>query len=76
MTVRTQRPKAALRKLYVQEWAVKAHRNASDVYVPESLQPDRCFSCGWHRHSIPQLLSGRHAVDGPGNHRNCSEGRW
>lgn len=50
------------RRRYVQEWAVKAHRSPSDVYVPESLQPSKCYACGWRQ------------VDGV--HRGCSEGRW
>ena len=60
------------RRKYVQEWATKAHRNPSDVYVPESLQPSVCFSCGWTRETITATSD----VDGPGNHRGCKEGRW
>jgi len=61
------------RRQYVAEWAVKAHRSPSDVYVPFALQPaSLCLSCGWARRTIPATAG----VDGPGNHRNCKEGRW
>lgn len=50
------------RAQYVAEWAVKAHRNPSDVYVPRALQPNKCTPCGWTR------------VDG--EHRNCNQGKW
>ena len=58
------------RAQYVAEWAAKAHRAPSDVYVPASLQPDDCPSCGWVREVVVP------AIDGPGNHTGCSEGKW
>lgn len=59
------------RQQYVAEWATKAHRSPSDVYVPESLQPDRCGACGWVRQG-----SAPGPWNGPGNHTGCKEGRW
>lgn len=67
--------KTEARKRYIAEWAQKAHRSPSEVYVPEALQPFRCIRCGWNRYSLPELMIPG-GIDGPGNHTHCKEGRW
>lgn len=60
------------RKSYRAHWAVLTGKSPSEIYIPRALQPDRCFSCGWVRRTIPATET----VDGPGNHRGCGEGQW
>ena len=60
------------RASYVAEWSTKTGKPTREIYVPIALRPSNCWNCGWTEKVIAATVD----VDGPGNHINCSYGRW